>query len=152
MLFLGDGVSSMSRRYEEKADGGEDGLDASGAGGSSWAGTGNRGGVGVSASSFGKNSLFFPARAAGGGGGGGADDERGSEWMAGGILAAAATRAVPSGRGDIRPEEEQFCDAFLELQSVLVRGLYSPSRFTLVLVFLCMFVLVGGWVRAIDLS
>jgi len=114
--------------------------------------TRHRGGVGVSASSFGKNSLFFPARAAGGGGGGGADDERGSEWMAGGILAAAATRAVPSGRGDIRPEEEQFCDAFLELQSVLVRGLYSPSRFTLVLVFLCMFVLVGGWVRAIDLS
>ncbi len=143
MLFLGDGMSGMSRRYEgyeEKDDGGEDGLDAgAGAGGSSWACTGNRGGVGVYASSFGEKSLFFPAReAGGGGGGGGADDERGSEWMAGGILAAAANRTVPSGGGDIRPEENLFCDAFLELKSVLVRGLQSPSvSVSLLCVFVC---------------
>lgn len=42
--------------------------------------------------------------------------------MEGGVLAAAAAagRSAPLGAVDIRPEENKFCDAFVELQSVLV--------------------------------
>lgn len=64
---------------------------------------------------FGEGSLFLATGEADGVSG------RGSEGMAGGILAAAAGRRAALGMVDIRPEEKQFCDAFLELQELMVR-------------------------------
>lgn len=117
MLFLDDGDmhgnEATSKRYQ--ADERRDSFDAAvGAGAGGWmADTDKRN----SASAlFGQGSLFLSTNT------GEADGVSGrvSEGMAGGILAAAAGRRAPLGVVDIRPEEKQFCDAFLELQNLMV--------------------------------
>lgn len=63
---------------------------------------------------FGESSRFFRAGEADGGGGA-------SESFGSGGLAAAAGRGSPLGTAERRPEEKLFCDAFLDLQNLLVR-------------------------------
>lgn len=127
MLFLDEG--DMAHRYQ-KAYEREDALDATAA-----AAAAATGGTGIGSGRlpdtnrrtspsalFGETSLFLPGGGGGcGDGGGGGFTGRGSGGMQGGILAAAAGGSAPLGAVDIRPEEMQFCDAFLELQSLLVR-------------------------------
>lgn len=111
MLFLDDG--DMPKRYQQTNDEREDSLDAAvGAGASGWMADADK--SSRPSALFGESSLFLPA--------GEADSISGrvSKGMAGGILAAAAGRRAPLGVMDIRPEEKQFCDAFLELQNLMV--------------------------------
>ncbi|CAN0140320.1 unnamed protein product [Scytosiphon promiscuus] len=110
MLFLDEG--DMSRRYD-KVYAREDALNGFGASGSAGAPGADKNGRGLGL--FGESALFFPAGEVGGGGGG---DSAGA---VGGVLAAAAGGGGASRAVDIRPEENKFCDAFLELQKLLKR-------------------------------
>lgn len=127
MLFLDDGRDDMSKRYQPQhqrtAHERDDSFDAAvGAGAGGWmAGTdkGNR-----ASALFGENSLFLPTGRADSVGGSG----RFSDGMGGGILAAAAGSRASLGVVDIRPEEKEFCDAFLDLQNLMVSFLLQLLR------------------------
>eukprot|EP00903_Cladosiphon_okamuranus_P012066 g11327.t1 len=115
MLFLDDDRNDMpSKRYQpqQTAHERDDSLDARlGAGAGSWmAGTdhGNR-----ASALFGEGSLFLPTREA--------DSSISGEGMGGGILTSSASGMAPLAVVDIRPEEKQFCEAFLELQKLMKR-------------------------------
>ncbi|CAN0229345.1 unnamed protein product, partial [Ectocarpus fasciculatus] len=114
-LFLDEG--DMSRRYQRAYER-EDALDAAAAAAAAAGGSGAGGMPGTSSGGsgfFNGGSLFFPP--AGGDGGGSSAGGAGE-----GILAAvAAGRSVPPGAVEIRPEEKQFCGAFLELQALVNR-------------------------------
>lgn len=117
MLFLDDGRNDMSKRYqaEQTAHERDDSLDAAvGAGSGGWMAGTDRGHR--ASALFGESSLFLPTGEADSVSGGG----RVSEGKGGGIWAAAAGGRAPLAVVDIRPEEKQFCDAFLELQNLMV--------------------------------
>lgn len=122
MLFLDDGHNDRSNRFQEAKHERDDSLDAA-AGASGWMADTARGNR--ASALFGGSSLFLPAGEADSGSG------KGSEGMAGGILAAAAGRRAPLGVLDIRPEEKQFCDAFLELQDLMVSLLAQNGKWSL---------------------
>lgn len=113
-LFLDE--VDMSRRYQRayEREGALDAAAAAAAAGGS--GVGGMPGANSSSGSgfFNEGSLFFaPAGGDGRGSSSGGD---------GGVLAAvAAGRSAPAAAAvEIRPEEKQFCEAFLELQALLV--------------------------------
>ena len=119
MLFLDNGHNDMSeqQRYQpqQPAHEHDDSFDAAiraGAGG--WMADKGKGKGNRASALFGESSLFLPS--------GEADSVSGrvSDGMGGGILAAAAGGRAPLAVVDIRPEEKQFCDAFLELQGLMV--------------------------------
>lgn len=66
---------------------------------------------------FGASSLFFP----------GDDSGKVSEGVGVGVLAAAASMGAPLGKVERRPEERLYCDAFLDLQSMLVTFFFIIS-------------------------
>lgn len=122
MLFLDE--DDMVKRYRKAYDR-EDALDSVDAASAS-AANGNGNGFkmpeiapvnpGATPPSFHRNSLFLPAGGVDGGSNGGGEF---SDGFGGGVLASAGSGG--SGAVERRPEEKLFCDAFLDLQSVLVR-------------------------------
>eukprot|EP00752_Nemacystus_decipiens_P004160 g3806.t1 len=116
ILLLDDG-RNMSKRYQQPAQGLDDSFDAAvdaGAGG--WTADTDKGSR--DSALFGESSLFLPTGEADSSVGG---SGRVSKDMGGGILAAAAGGRASLGVVDIRPEEKQFCGAFLDLQNVMKR-------------------------------
>lgn len=132
MLFLDE--ADMSHRYR-KAYEREDALHATAAvAAAAAAATGSAGigtGIGSRASPsalFGESSLFLPSAGAAGGGGGGRGWGVSGGKIEGSVLAAGRSAPLGASAVDIRPEEKKFCDAFLELQSLLVSQPWGGSR------------------------